>query len=147
MRSRYILPKSTPRFEFFDHTAEVGLLAYGSDLKEAFANAAYGLISFLTDPETVRAEVARDIEVTAQDQAALVVAWLNELLFLLGVENLLFRKFEVTELDETRLRARAYGEVVDPARHRIKTEVKSATYHLLSVEKNERWRIRVILDV
>lgn len=141
------MPKGTPRFKFFDHTAEVGLLAYGSDLKEAFANAAYGLVSLLTDLETVRAEVARDIEVTAQDQAALVVAWLNELLFLLGVENLLFRKFEVTELDETRLRARAYGEAVDPARHRIKTEVKSATYHLLSVEKNEGWRIRVILDV
>ncbi|MCJ7808130.1 MAG: archease, partial [Dehalococcoidia bacterium] len=39
------------RFEIIDHTADVGIAAYGEDLKEAFANAAYALFSMMLDLE------------------------------------------------------------------------------------------------
>jgi SHS2 domain-containing protein len=59
---------------------------------------------------------------------------------------LLLKRFEVKILPENRLKAICYGEKYDPLRHRLKTGVKSATYHMLKVdgEKNE---VQVILDV
>jgi SHS2 domain-containing protein len=39
-----------------------------------------------------------------------------------------------------------YGERYDPARHRLKTGIKSATYHMLEVDA-EKHRVRVIFDI
>jgi SHS2 domain-containing protein len=42
------------RFKVIDHTADVGIIAYGKDLKEAFANAAYGMFSQIADLRGVK---------------------------------------------------------------------------------------------
>ena len=42
------------KFELIEHTADVGLVAYGKTLAEAFANAAYGLFSIIAELDTVR---------------------------------------------------------------------------------------------
>ena len=134
-------------FEFMDHTADVGIVATGGDLKEAFAQAATGLFDFMADLSVVREEEAREVSVAASDRDALLVAWLNELLYICEVEHLYFRRFEVLELCETGLKARCYGEAYDPGRHRLRSGVKSATYHMLSVEEGEPARVQVVLDV
>ncbi len=79
------------RFEVIDHTADIGIAAYGADLKEAFANAAYALFSLMIDLEGVGDASCYDVEVTAEDRAELLVAWLNELIYLLDVENISLR--------------------------------------------------------
>jgi SHS2 domain-containing protein len=134
-------------FEFIDHTADVGVVAHGDTLAEVFVQAALGMVSFMSDLDAIEEREIREVEVTASDQEALLVAWLNELVYLLGVEDLLFRRFEVLEVDDTHLQARCHGERLDHARHRITTEVKSATYHMLEVKKNDSWHARVILDI
>ena len=136
-----------PRFEIIDHTADIGIAAYGSDLAEAFANLAYGMFSLMADLDQVREELSRDIDVQAADQEALLVAWLNELLFLSDVDRAIFCRFEISSLGEDRLRAKAYGERIDASRHQLKTSVKAATYHLLEVEKEDGFRVQVILDI
>ncbi len=135
------------RFEFFDHTADVGLVAHGSDLKEAYANAAYGMFSLIADLEEVQQDIQRDIDIQALDLESLVVDWLNELLYIFDVEHILFSRFEIIALDKNQLRAKAYGEKIDTSRHRLKTEVKAATYHSLKVEKENGFKIQVILDI
>ena len=40
-------------FEILNHTADVGIIAYGADMKEAFANAAKGLFSLITELDDV----------------------------------------------------------------------------------------------
>jgi SHS2 domain-containing protein len=76
------------------------------------------------------------------------VAWLNELVYLFDAGGLLFHRFEVLELEETRLRARCHGEQADPSRHRLRTGVKAATYHQLEVRRaGGGWRVRVFLDI
>ena len=136
-----------PRFEVIDHTADVGILAYGSDLKEAFSNAAYGMFSLIADLEGVEEKVNRKVDVHSTDQEALLVDWLNELLYLFDVEHIIFSKFEISYLSQNRLKAKVYGEKIDTSRHQLKTAVKAATYHMLKIEMNQGVKVQFILDI
>lgn len=136
------------RFDIIEHTADTGVVAYGADLKEAFGNVACGMFSLMADLEAVEEKVCRQVEVEAEDCENLVVSWLNELLFLLDVERLVFRRFEVVELSHTGLKARCYGEKLDLLRHSLRGGVKAATYHMLRLGRDdEGCSIRVIFDV
>ncbi len=135
------------RFEVIDHTADVGIAAYGANLREAFANAACALFSLMVDLGNVADVLCCEAEVTAENREDLLVAWLNELIYLFEVENVLFQRFEIDELSETRLRARCYGEKIDQERHKIKIAVKAATYHMLKVEERDGYRVQVLFDI
>jgi len=135
-------------FEIIDHTADVAIAAYGADMKAAFANAALGMFSIITDIKKVDQKTIRDVEVTADEIKVLLVSWLNELLFICEVEKLLLKRFDISKLDDTRIAARCYGEKLNPKRHRIKTEIKAATYHMTEIEaKRGGIRIQVLFDI
>ncbi len=40
-------------FEIVDHTADVGIIAYGANMNQAFANAAKALFSLITELDDV----------------------------------------------------------------------------------------------
>jgi len=134
-------------FEILDHTADVGIIAYGADLKQAFANAARALFSLITELDDVEEVLYRDIELTASDEESLLVGWLNELVYRFDTEGILFKRFDIIQLDDTRLKARSYGEKADRARHSLKTGVKGATYHMLKVDKTDGFRVQVLFDI
>ena len=134
-------------FRIIDHTADIGVTAYGTDVKQAFANAAKGMFSLITDLRKVRETTFKDILVTATDRETLLVAWLNELIYLFDVENLLCKKFNIIELGDTQLKAKVYGEKVDNTRHLIKIGIKSTTYHMLQVKHDDGYEVRVIFDI
>jgi SHS2 domain-containing protein len=134
-------------YELIEHTADVGIMACGADVKEAFANAARGMFSLIVEPGSIRETTHRDIEVTAPDEESLLVAWLNELIYLFDAETMLFSRFKITELGDTRLKARAYGEPVDESRHRLKTGIKAATYHMVEVARDNGVRVKVLFDI
>jgi SHS2 domain-containing protein len=134
-------------FDILDHTADVGIVAYGTDINQAFVNAARALFSLITDLDDVAEILYRDIKLTASDQESLLVEWLNELIYLFDTEGIVFRRFDITQLNSTRLKARSYGEKVDSAKHGIKTGVKAATYHMLKVDKDNGCRVRVLFDI
>ena len=135
------------RFEVIDHTADIGIAAYGANLREAFANAAYALFSLMVDLDNVADAVCYEAEVTAENREDLLVAWLNELIYLFEVEYVLLKRFEIDELSETRLRARCFGERIDSERHKIKIAVKAATYHMLKVEERDGCRVQVLFYI
>ena len=134
------------RFQLIEHTADVGLIAHGETLAEAFANAAYGLFSIIAELKTVKEAESRQLELSEDDPEALLFEWLNSLIYLFDVEMILFKKFEITSFDSRRLRATCYGEKYDPSRHHLKTEVKAATYHMLKVDR-EKNQVQVIFDI
>jgi SHS2 domain-containing protein len=134
-------------FELIDHTADVGIIAHGASINQAFANAARGLFSIITDLDDIKEVTHRDIKATATDQESLLVAWLNELIYLFDTENIIFNRFDITRLNNTRLEARIYGEKVDTSRHKLKTGVKAATYHMLKVEKSNGYQAQVLFDI
>jgi SHS2 domain-containing protein len=135
------------KFEILDHTADTGIIAYGDDLKEAFENAALGMFSLITDLTSIENDQTRKIDINSPDRDGLLVSWLNELIYLFDVENIIFSKFDIIHLDENALSAIVYGEKVDLSRHEIRTGIKAATYHMLKIDKNSLFRVQVIFDI
>ena len=134
-------------FEILNHTADVGIIAYGGNMNEAFANVAKGMFSLMTELEDVEEIEHRDTELTASDQESLLVEWLNELIYLFDVENILFKRFDITQLSNTHLKARSYGHKVDSSKHKLKMGVKAATYHMLKIDKDNGNRVQVLFDI
>ena len=81
-------------YEAFDHTADIGLHAFGDTLAELFIHAAQGMESLMVAPEQVRVVTSREITVEGHNAVSLLIGWLNELIFLFDTEYLLFRDFE-----------------------------------------------------
>jgi SHS2 domain-containing protein len=134
------------KFKLIEHTADMGLEARGGTLAAAFAGAAYGMFAIIADLGGVREVETRRVTITADDIEGLLFEWLNALLYYFDVEQLIFRRFDISEFSDTRLVATCYGERYDPARHKLRTGVKAATYHQLEVDK--AWnRVRVIFDI
>ena len=134
------------RFELIEHTADVGLVAFGKDLAQAFANAAYGLFSIIAEPDEVAETEWREVVLSGPDLEGLLFEWLNHLIYLFEVEMLLFRRFDITGFSEGELRAICFGEKYDRSRHHLKLGVKAATYHMLKVDR-ERNQVQVIFDI
>lgn len=134
------------RYQLIEHTADVGLIAYGKTLAEAFGNAAYGMFSIIAELRRVREIESRRLELSEKDWDGLLFEWLNRLIYFFDVEMLLFKRFDIKVFDGCELKAICYGEKYDPYRHQLKTGVKSATYHMLKVDR-EKNRVQVIFDV
>jgi SHS2 domain-containing protein len=92
--------------------------------------------------------MVKTIELQESDTVALLVKWLNELLYEFEVGRLLFSGFTVVMQGDTRLTAECSGEKYDPARHRIHREVKAATYHNLNIVKGkDGFSATIIFDI
>lgn len=136
---------SAPSHRFVDHTSEVGLEVRAGSFGELLAESARGLASLLL--REVPAEASgetREFEVSSHDREALLVDWLNELLFEAEVRLWIPLELEMLEVSDTRVRARARGVEVDLA----PSIVKAATFHGLQVrETADGFEAEVIFDV
>jgi SHS2 domain-containing protein len=136
------------RFEILDHTADIGLIVYGENLRVLYENAGEAFFHIITDLRKVRRRVEKRIDIKGESLDRLMVDWLSELLYLHDVESLLFKGFKVECAGEDGLRAIVKGEPFQEGVHVIKTEVKAVTYHRIEVRRNNgHWRAQIILDL
>ena len=105
------------------------------------------MFSIIVELEDVEEVGEWEVQVEAPDIEALLVAWLNELIYRFETHGTLFRRSRVLELNETNLRATYSGEQANPQKRRFKTDIKTATYYMLKVEPGEPSRVQVILDI
>ena len=135
-------------YRVFDHTADLGIEVSGGTVAEVYAGAALALFDLIADATDVRAEEERAVGVDGADEADLLVNFLREVLYACNGEAFLVKECNIREVAARRLTAVLRGEPYDPARHRIKTEIKAVTYHQASVRRTaEGWLGRVVLDV
>ena len=136
------------RWEHFEHGADIGVRGIAPTKAGAFEQAALALTAVVVDPQRVRADEAVEVSCEAPDEELLLVDWLNALVYEMATRGLLFGRFEVG-LEGTRLRARAWGERLDPARHEPAVEVKGATYTALSLRQDASgaWVAQCVVDV
>jgi SHS2 domain-containing protein len=135
-------------FEFFAVTADKGIRAWGAELPVAFRQAAQALWSLMVEPAAVEPRQTIPVTVEAADRESLLVAWLNELLYLYEAKGFIGRDCTVSSLTDARLDAVLAGETVDPTRHVIVSHVKAVTYHQLHVGRTAGgWEARVVVDV
>ena len=138
-------------FEIIDHTADIGIRAYGKDLKELFSNAAAGTASIIAQIQAVHKKESRYIEITAYDLEELLVGWLNEIVYLFSAHKFLTSGVSIEYIDNKLLKGYVYGECYDAKRHTLQEEIKSTTYHMINIKKPEStddlWTLEVIFDV
>lgn len=135
-------------YEIIEHTADIGVKAYGKSLSEAFANAAKAMFDIITDNSEIESVGEYEIQLEANDLEQLLVDWLGELLFLNAAKNLVFNFFNVI-LDEKkfRLTAHVFGEKFDISKHKIGVEIKAVTYHILEVRNKRPYHVQVLFDI
>ena len=135
-------------WETFSHAADVGVRGSGATIAEAFAGAAMALTSAICDPARIAASEAVAIVCEAPDAELLLVDWLNSLIYEMAMRRMLFSRFDVN-IENQHLRATAWGEPVDVARHRPAAEVKGASFCELAVRQTSdgQWLAQCIVDV
>ena len=140
--------RSRDFYKIIEHTADIGIEVVASDAQGIFVNSGLAVFDMMFGLESIARKQRRVLEVTGGDLAELLVAWLNELLYVYAVDRMLFCEFADVELHEERFRATGIGEEFDPERHRVQMEIKAATYHGLSLESKEGlWKTKIIFDV
>ncbi|HXG40657.1 MAG TPA: archease [Candidatus Limnocylindrales bacterium] len=138
--------------ELLPHTADARLRAWAPDLAGVFEEAALALAELSADVGAPAGTGERiPIEVEAVDLPGLAFAWLNELIGLADVHGAIagvrVEAVERTSGDGWRLRGEARFVPFDGAA-RPRIDVKSATYHGLTVEEAETgWRLMAIVDL
>lgn len=143
-RAREVLMTGARRYEEVEHTADVAIRAFGRDLPELFANAAYGMFDLLADMEGLSLTIEREVFLEAPDLEALLVDWLGELLYLRETHGEVYKEFEINTLSPTELRALARGGKGAVPR----MDIKAVTYHDLEIEKTEEgYEATVVFDV
>lgn len=137
-----------PRYETTEHTADLGLKAYGDTPKEAFENAAFGMFDIMVGPQGAGQTEKVEVSAEGDDAQGLLVAFLNELLFVFETQRLALRRFDIVEWDETtRLKAVARGSPLDPDEE-LGEPIKACTYHEVRVEKKpDGFEVEVLFDV
>ncbi|CEL94430.1 unnamed protein product [Vitrella brassicaformis CCMP3155] len=132
--------KSSRRFEYLDHTADVILHAWGDRLKDALEQLAEAMFNYMTDIEKVLPDGTREIEAQGRDLPDLVFHFLDECLFLYGSEYFICSVVEILHIDVTTapltIRARGYGEKFDRVRHTQGTEIKAITMHEIKITES-----------
>ena len=133
------------RYEEIEHTADVGIRAYGRSLDELFAHAAEGMFSLIADLGTVKPVGEIELQLTAEDLPTLFLRWLAELLYIHETQRLLLSSFDV-HVEGTSLQGHASGEAIDKRRHELKLVIKAVTRHGLTVDP-EKGIAEVIFDI
>lgn len=144
-RPRSAADPGTGSYELLGHTAEVRVRLRGPDLPALAVQAGRALAELELGRRPARAGGRwREIDVTAPDPAALLVDWLNELIFLAETERWVATEFRAAGMDGATLCLRARGVRVA----RAPARVKAATHHGLAVRPAPGGlEAEVILDV
>ena len=137
-----------PRWEHFEHQADIGVRGLGRTPSEAFEQAALALTATVADLACVRPSERLSIVCEASDLELLLVDWLSRLVCEMSARRMLFSRFEV-RVDGTHLSASVWGERIEPARHEPAVEVKGVSYLELRVASDAQgvWTAQCLVDV
>jgi len=136
------------KFEILEHTADIGIRAYGSNFGELLAHAGEALVCVVMETEAIEAKDPYPIAASGEDRESLLVNWLNEVLYYVDGQRVALGRFELRRVEETEAAGLAWGEPRTD-RHEAKLIVKGVTYHQLRVftAEDQRWCCEVYLDV
>jgi SHS2 domain-containing protein len=131
---------------FEEHVGEVRLRLFAEDLGNLFAEAGRALAELMADvPRAPSADApTEEVVVRARDRGALLVEWINELVYRSETRKKVYTAVEIDAIDDHELHAHIRG--VDAIN--LRTAVKAATYHDLRIdEQGGRLNASIILDV
>lgn len=140
-------------FQFLDDVALADLAfdAEGDSVEELFEAASNAVIEAMADPKTVGATWQRRVEHVENDLAELLFNWLSDFVYWKDAAGVVFSRASVSLApagDQWRIQGTLVGEPVNQRTQVLRNDVKGVTKHLYRLhQEQERWRVRVVLDV
>ena len=142
------MSKTAPDYTLLDHTADLGIRVYGTDLKDLFEGAGRALMHLMVKAKIPNKTRSMKISVSGEDLADLMVRWLGEILYLFTGENQLVTSIRMGSVSSSHLDAILETVPFEPEIHEILSEIKAVTYHQIEVTEIENgWEAKVIFDV
>lgn len=144
------------KFEFLPHLADLKLKAFGRTKKKLFLNALLGMTSALgAEVKSPRSRASslrgkqkskiKSIKIKSLDLSALLVDFLNEVLYLTQVNREIYNDVKFTRFTDTELEGELIGQKVE----RFREDIKAVTYHDLDTKqrKDKTWEATVLFDI
>jgi len=139
-------------YEYLEHEADVGILAMGKTVEQAFEEGAAAMFNIMVDIEKVQPKKKIEISAASDKLDTLFVEWLNSLLAQKDLRGMAFSKFSVKIEENPKsknflLNGEAWGDELKSEQN-YKTEVKAATYSGLKYKQVfEEHHFQCVLDV
>jgi len=131
------------KYQVIEHTADLKIKVFARTKKELFSNFLLALSEILVREKGGK-KVKRNIEVHSFDFPALLVDFLNQVIFLSQTNKEFYDKIQIKEFSEKKIKGFLFGRKIE----RFKEDIKAATYHDLEVKKNKNlWEAVVLFDV
>lgn len=139
---------SSTTFTFLDHTADLGIMVTGLDLRNLFEKAAHSMMQIMIEERPAGKTSSLQLSVSGEDYADLMVRWLGEILYLLQGEGKVVTCTEISSITQTHINATLQTVPFNPKQHEVLTEIKAVTYHRIEVvSENDRWKATIIFDL
>ncbi len=122
-----------PSYEFFDHTADMGVRVWAATMPELLMPAAEGLYAAIGELAAGGDESPLDFEFQGNDPSVLLRDFLTELLILFERDRRRLIAITSATLTASRLAVTAQMAAVDFERSVFHREVKAITYHELNI--------------
>ncbi|MCF7862333.1 archease [Candidatus Woesearchaeota archaeon] len=135
------------KYEYIDDiTSDVKFRAYGNNLKELFENAALALANIFCESDKIQNRKTIEISVEGTDRSDLMVNWLTNIIAEVDIEEMFFCGFEIVEVSNTILRAKAFGDDISPELGG--TVAKAVTnFNFELKETKEGFMVQVVIDI
>ncbi len=143
-------------YEFLDHTADAKFRAYGSNIEISFCNAALAMFSLLIEPEKVKTNLTKKINIKSKKKESLLYDFLEELLFLLDTEGFLLHDVKDLKIkffeNSFFLTCKVMGDHASNYKD-IHGNIKSITYNDMIITENfssipdKKIMLQVVLDL
>ena len=141
-------------YQELEHTADWAIQVWGKTIEELFAHAAGAMFELQGADLRANTSLETQAQVQGVDLEALLVNWLNELLFLSEMNDALYTHFEV-QIEPISTQPQRAGDAGYELRAGVQgipgrgplAHVKAVTYWDIAVEQvDERWQARVTFD-
>ena len=139
-------------YKFLENVAiaDVCIEVRAKDLNELFEQAGLASTSVMVELNSLGKKLKKDIVLEAEDVSKLFLAFLEEIVYIKDTDSLLFSKYKVKiKKDKVyKLKARCYGEKINPKKQSLMADLKAVTLHMFEIKKvNGRWFARFVLDI
>ena len=139
-------------FKYLEHEADVGILATGKTLEEAFEEGAKAMFGVMADLGRVKQKKKVSVSASSDKTDTLFIEWLNSLLSQKDIKGMMFSRFKV-KINKAgkdgglKLTGEAWGDATSEEQC-LKTEVKAATYSGLRYTKTVgKHSLQCVLDI
>ncbi|KAI0565003.1 Archease [Gracilaria domingensis] len=137
-------------WEYLDHTADVQIHSWGSDMGEAYGAAVVGMSGYMVELDEIQSNLEADISVQGHDEQSLLFNLMDECLYVFHTEQFVTKRLVVRSLDTFtwEMKVLVQGGKFDASQHSQGTEVKAITYSNMQILKEPR-RVQtfVIVDI